>query len=217
MREAFSDQLDSIFDDLATICRSVEIAVTGATKALLEGAADDAERVISGDAEIDEARERLEDKAFSLLSLQQPVARDLRTVVAALRMVAELERMGDLAVHVAKIARMRVPEVAVPSDVVPTIRRMAEVAQSMVARTAGIIAERDVAAATELAVSEEEMDKLRSESFRELLASDWQHGVEAAVDLALLGRYYERIGDHAVSVVNRVVYVVTGERGHVDG
>lgn len=216
MRDAFADQLDSIFDDLAAICRSVGTAVTGATTALLEGSVDDAEAVISGDAQIDDARERLEAKAFSLLSLQQPVAGDLRTVVAALRMVAELERMGDLAVHIAKIARMRVPEIAVPADVVPTIQRMAEVAQAMVAQTAAIIADRDVDAAGDLAVSEEEMDDLRSGSFRTLLGKDWPHGVEAAVDLALLGRYFERIGDHAVSVVNRVVYVVTGERGNVD-
>lgn len=217
MRDAFADQLDSIFDDLAAICRSVGTAVTGATTALLQGSVDDAEAVISGDAQIDQARETLEDKAFSLLSLQQPVAGDLRTVVAALRMVAELERMGDLAVHIAKIARMRVPEIAVPADVVPTIQRMAQVAEAMVAQTAVVIAHRDIEAAGDLAGSEEEMDELRSESFRKLLGKDWPHGIEAAVDLALLGRYFERIGDHAVSVVNRVVYVVTGERAHVEG
>ena len=120
MREAYHDQLDSIFDDLAGICRRVQTAVSLATDALMTGDAATAERVISGDLEIDTAREQVEEKAFELLTLQQPVATDLRTIVAALRMVSELERMGDLSVHVAKIARLRVPHIAVPAEVRPT-------------------------------------------------------------------------------------------------
>ncbi len=212
MRDVFHEQLDAIFADLASICRSVEAAVGLATRALTEGDAETAEQVISGDAEIDRARERVEDSAFDLLSLQQPVAGDLRTVVAGLRMVSELERMGDLSVHVAKIARLRVPEVAVPREVQPTINKMAMTAEDMVSRVARIIATRDVQAAIELGRDDEIMDRLRRQSFAELLSDDWSHGVEAAVDLALLGRYYERIADHAVSVANRVVFVVTGER-----
>jgi phosphate transport system protein len=210
MREAFHEQLDSVFEDLAAIARRVEDAVRFATEALLTGDAEIAERVISADIEVDRARERVEDKAFSLLSLQQPVAGDLRTIIAALRMVTELERMGDLSVHVAKIARLRVPNVAVPVEVQPTVKRMAVVAEDMVSRVREIITERDVAAAIELGRDDEEMDQLRRTSFTELLSDDWSHGVEAAVDVALLGRYYERIADHAVSVANRVVFVVTG-------
>ena len=149
--------------------------------------------------------------AFSLLSLQQPVAGDLRTVVAALRMVTELERMGDLSVHVAKIARLRVPNIAVPDEIRPTVSRMAVVAEDMVHRVNEIISSRDVSAAIALGRDDEEMDQLRRRSFTELLSDDWTHGVEAAVDVALLGRYYERIADHAVSVANRVVFVVTGQ------
>ncbi len=217
MREAFHEQLDSVFDDLAQICRKVEEAVRLATEALLTGDAETAERVISGDVEIDRARERVEDKAFSLLSLQQPVAGDLRTVVSALRMVSELERMGDLSVHVAKIARLRVPHVAVPEEIQPTLTRMAEVAEDMVSRVSQIITTRDVAAAIALGRDDEEMDQLRRKSFVKLLSDDWRHGVEAAVDIALLGRYYERIADHAVSVANRVVFAVTGQNpGSVD-
>ncbi|MGB0102196.1 MAG: phosphate signaling complex protein PhoU [Nocardioides sp.] len=211
MREAFHDQLDAIFNDLAEICRDVETSVRLATQALLTGDAGIAERVISGDVEIDRAREQLEDSAFLLLSLQQPVASDLRTVVAALRMVGDLERMGDLSVHVAKIARLRVPHIAVPPPMVPTIERMAEVAEEMVAQTSTVIVDRDVDRAEGLTHADEEMDQLRRSSFTELLATDWDHGVEAAVDMALLGRYYERIADHAVSVANRVVFVVTGK------
>ena len=211
MREAFHEQLDQMFADLASICENVETAVRLATEALLSGDAGIAEGVISADAEIDRARERVEDSAFLLLSLQQPVASDLRTVVAALRMVSELERMGDLSVHVAKIARLRVPNLAVPADVSPTIERMAHVAEDMVRRVSKIITDRDVDEALALVREDEEMDQLRRSTFAEMLSADWSHGVEAAVDIALLGRYYERIADHAVSVANRVVFVVTGE------
>ena len=211
MREAFHEQLDGIFHDLAAICGSVETAVRLATEALLTGNAEIAEKVISADVDIDRSRERVEDSAFLLLSLQQPVASDLRTVVAALRMVSELERMGDLSVHVAKIARLRVPNLAVPADVVPIIGRMAAVAEDMAHRVSSIITERDIDEALTLVHADEEMDQLRRSTFTELLSADWAHGVEAAVDLALLGRYYERIADHAVSVANRVVFVVTGE------
>jgi phosphate transport system protein len=211
MREAFHEQLDSIFSDLAEICQAVEASVRHATQALLNGDSEIAERVIAADAKVDRARERVEDTAFSLLSLQQPVAGDLRVVVSALRMVSELERMGDLSVHVAKIARLRVPDIAVPEEARPTIARMAEVAEDMVRRVASVITAKDVEAAIEIGRDDEEMDQLRRSSFTQLLSSEWEHGVESAVDIALLGRYYERIADHAVSVANRVVFVVTGQ------
>ena len=211
MREAFHDQLDGIFADLSDICGQVEIAVREATKALLSGDVHTADQVISNDKAIDAARERVDDTAFALLSLQQPVAGDLRMIVSALRMVSELERMGDLSVHVAKIARLRVPSVAVPDELRPTMEQMARTAEDMVRRVRDIIVDRDVEAAIELGRDDEVMDQLRRRSFTELLSTDWQHGVEAAVDIALLGRYYERIADHAVSVANRVVFVVTGD------
>ena len=212
MRDAFSDQLDSIRDDLVTMARLVREAVSEGTAALLEGDALRAERVITADADIDALRIKLEEHSFELLSLQNPVAGDLRMLVASLRMVSEFERMGDLAVHIAKIARLRVPEVAVPNQVVPMIARMAAVAEVMIGKVEHIIANSDVAAAQELEEADQEMDKLRRNSFRELLGSDWTHGVEPAVDIALLGRYYERIADHAVSIARRVVFLVTGEQ-----
>lgn len=212
MRDAYHDQLDSIRDELVAMTRLVGAAVSKSTSALLDGDAAIAETVISEDAAIDALREKIEEDSFELLSLQQPVAGDLRMLVASLRMVSEMERMGDLAVHVAKIARLRTPEVAVPDPVVPIIARMAALAEVMVGKVEHIIASSDVAAAEELAAVDEEMDKLRRQSFRELLGSEWKHGVEPAVDVALLGRYYERIADHAVSVARRVVFLVTGQQ-----
>jgi len=211
MRNAYFDQLDSIVDELVDMTQVVQVAVARATQALLTADAEIAERVISDDAAIDAARERVEERSFELLALQQPVASDLRMLVAALRMVADLERMGDLSVHVAKVARLRVPQLAVPAEIVPTIERMATVAEKMVGTVAGIIAERDVEGARQLEEDDEEMDQLRRSSFRLMLDDSWPHGVEPAVDIALLGRYYERIADHAVSLARRVVYLVTGE------
>jgi phosphate transport system protein len=212
MRDAYADQLDSIRGDLLTMTRLVEAAISQATKALLDGDAAIAEQVISDDTAIDALRVQIEDNSFELLSLQNPVAGDLRMLVASLRMVSEFERMGDLSVHIAKIARLRIPEVAVPTELVPTIARMAAIAEVMIAKVGHIIADSDVAAAEELEQIDEEMDRLRRSSFRELLGSEWKHGVEPAVDIALLGRYYERIADHAVSIARRVVFLVTGEQ-----
>jgi phosphate transport system protein len=211
MRNAYFDQLDTIVEDLVAMTDDVQVAVARATRALLSADAEVAERVISDDVDIDAARERVEQKAFDLLALQQPVARDLRMLVAALRMVADLERMGDLSVHVAKVARLRVPQVAVPEELVPTVERMGVVAEKMIGTAAAIIADRDVDGARHLEEDDEEMDQLRRSSFRLMLDDAWPHGVEAAVDLALLGRYYERIADHTVSLARRVVYLVTGE------
>ncbi len=211
MRDAYYEQLDAVIDELVTMTHEVGDAVAYATRSLLEADAEIAERVISHDEYIDSERDRIEELSFELLALQQPVAGDLRMLVAALRMVSDLERMGDLSVHVAKIARLRVPDVAIPNEMLPTIKRMAEVAEEMVRQVENVIADRDIEAAVELERCDEEMDQLRSSSFRQMLSDDWAHGVEPAVDIALLGRYYERIADHAVSLARRVVFLVTGQ------
>ena len=188
----------------------VRASLSTATRSLLEADAHAAESVISGDLAIDEARERIEEESFDILARQAPVAGDLRLLVASLRMVADLERMGDLSVHVAKVARLRYPTKAVPPVVIPTIRQMATIADEMIAAAAEIVATHDVDAARELEAADDEMDRLRRNMFRLLLDDDWTDGVEPAVDMALLGRYYERIGDHAVSMARRIVFLVTG-------
>lgn len=216
MRDAFSEQLDDVYDDLADLADQVQAAVRRAARALLEGDAFTAEEVIKGDARIDRIREKIEERCFRILSLQQPVAGDLRTIVAALRIVADLERMGDLAQHIAEVARARVPDRAVPEPLVGSVRRMGELAEQLVAQAGAAIASRDPEDAAGLAAAEQELDGLHDALFTELRSATWEHGVAAAVDLALLGRYFERLGDHAVSVANRVVYVATGRRGTVD-
>lgn len=211
MRDSYREELDSVVDDLVDMSKLVRVAVGSATKALLNADLQLAEQVISNDEKIDTAHNDIEHRCFSLLARQAPVAGELRTVVAALRMVAEMARMGDLSAHVAKIARMRFPEKAVPADLEPNFSRMAEVAEHMVSTAGETLKSRDVAVAKRLSENDEEMDELRRSQFRIMLGDEWTHGVEAAVDVALLGRYYERIADHAVSMGRRVIYVVTGE------
>ncbi|MGZ5369584.1 MAG: phosphate signaling complex protein PhoU [Aeromicrobium sp.] len=211
MRDQYYEQLDSIVDDLVALTNSVRRAVSGATAALLNADGQAAETVIANDKDIDEATELIEERALLLLATQQPVATDLRQLVATLRMVADLDRMGDLSVHIAKVARMRVPDSAVPEPLRPTIVQMAAVADQMIDAASRIVANRDVIAAERLEEEDDEMDQLRRSLFRTLLSDEWGHGVEPAIDLALLGRYYERIADHAVSMARRVVYLVTGE------
>lgn len=211
MRDQYYEQLDELVDDLVKLTGTVRRAVAASTAALLNADGPLAESVIAGDKEIDEATEQIEERALLLLATQQPVATDLRQLVATLRMLTDLARMGDLSVHVAKVARMRMPDVAVPVNLQPTIMAMASVADQMIHAASRIVANRDVVAAGKLEDTDDEMDKLRKELFRTLLGDNWDHGVEPAIDLALLGRYYERIGDHAVSMARRVVYLVTGE------
>jgi phosphate transport system protein len=126
-------------------------------------------------------------------------------------MVTELERAGDLALHIAKVARMRYPTSAVPPELRATVREMGQVAERIIAKAGSVIAGRDVGRAVELEADDDVMDALHRQLFTELLSETWPYGVETAVDIALLGRYYERFADHAVSVARRVVYLVTGE------
>jgi len=211
MRDSYQEELNEVLNDLVAVSTAVSTSVRNATRALLDADIHLAETVISGDSQIDVACAGVEDHAFSLLALQAPVAGELRLMVATLRMVSELERTGDLAAHIAKIARMRYPESAVPDGLRPNFVRMGEVAQKIVTTAGHALAERDVAMARDLFDQDQEMDDLRRSQFRTLLGNDWSYGVEAAVDVALLGRYFERIADHAVSLARRVVFVVTGE------
>jgi len=211
MRDTYHEQLDDILADLVQMSQAVSSAVRSSTTALLEADLHLAERVISDDELLDAKQADVEHRAFSLLARQSPVAGELRTLVAVMRMVAELERMGDLAAHVAKIARMRYPEKAVPETLRANFIQMGDVAEKMVVSAGQTLNDRNIQVAQELRDRDEEMDELRRTQFRVLLGDDWPYSVEAAVDVALLGRYYERIADHAASVARRVIYVVTGE------
>lgn len=211
MRESYHDQLDLISDELVQMTRLVGSAMNRATQALLDADLQLAESVIAADAQVDALTSEVEEKCLDVTALQQPVATDLRIIIGALRIAASLERMGDLAEHVAKSARLRYPAPAVPTELRGTFARMGALAEEIVAKTGAVIATKDIALAADIARHDDEIDRLHRELFTIVLSPSWAHGVEAAIDVTLLSRWYERYADHAVSVARRVVTIVTGE------
>jgi phosphate transport system protein len=211
MRDAFHEELDHTSDQLVEMTRLAGSAMARATTALLDADISLAESVIAADEQLDRMQRELDDMAINLLARQQPVATDLRIIVTGMRMSADLERMGDLARHVAKVARRRYPDSAVPPELRSTILQMGQVAERIVAKAGSVIASKDLNSAVELEQDDDEMDRLHRQIFTMLLSPDWDAGMEAAIDITLVGRYYERFADHAVSVARRVVYLVTGE------
>ena len=211
MRDAFHEELDAIQATLVTMGEMVSVAMSRSSEALLKADLKLAEQVISDDEKLDSIQHDLEARAINLMARQQPVAQDLRILVTSLRMSADLERMGDLCHHIAKLARMRYPEVAVPAELVKTIENMGTTAVKIIEKSTHVIKTQDLQAAIELETDDDEMDKLHRALFVALLDDSWSHGIEAAIDMTLLGRYYERCADHAVSIARRVYFLVKGE------
>jgi phosphate transport system protein len=211
MRDAFHEELDAIQATLVTMGEMVSIAMSRSSEALLKADVKLAEQVISDDEKLDTIQHDLEARAINLMARQQPVAQDLRILVTSLRMSADLERMGDLCHHIAKLARMRYPEVAVPSELLVIIGNMGTTAVKIIEKSTLVVKTQDLQAAIELETDDDEMDKLHRALFVALLDDSWSHGIEAAIDMTLLGRYYERCADHAVSIARRVYFLVKGE------
>ncbi|MHA6524016.1 phosphate signaling complex protein PhoU [Tessaracoccus sp. G1721] len=211
MRTSYHEELDSIIDNLVSMAELVEVAIREGAESLLTADLTRAEAVITNDAELDRMHEEMEYKCLSLLALQAPVAGELRTIVSAIRVVFELARMGDLAAHVAKIARLRYPANAVPDEFTGSFREMAQIAIEIVGLARESLQKRDAVAAQRLVEIDERMDVLRREQFTLMLGENSGISVEGAVDVALLGRYFERFADHAVAVGRRVIYITTGD------
>jgi phosphate transport system protein len=210
MREAYHTRLGQLADQLGGMCAMATDAMERATTALLDADLSLSEQVISDDAKMDEARTLCEEHAFGLLALQAPVATDLRTVVAAMHAAESLERMGDLALHVAKVARRRHPQCALPEQVRAHFAEMGRVAAYLGGQAERVIKTQDVVLARKMEQDDDEMDNLHRNLFGVLMDPQWPYGVAAAVDVTLLGRFYERFADHTVSVASRVIFVVTG-------
>ena len=211
MTSAYQEELGVLNDQLVEIANLVGTAMNRATKALLTADLTRAESVIQDDDRIDAMTSALEERCFDLIEQQQPSDRDLRYLIGALRIAASLERMGDLARHVAKQMRLRYPRLTVPDELHSTFTLMGSIAEAIVSKTGEVIRTQDVTLAADISVSDEEMDRLHRELFSIVMSNDWTHGVEAAIDVTLLSRYYERYADHAVSVTRRVISSVTGE------
>ena len=211
MRETYRSELADITKDLVTMSEAVQVAVRDASRAPPPPDLEIAEQVISSDKHLDELHDQLEQRCFTLLARQAPVAGDLRIVVTAIQMINAMGRAGDLAAHIAKIARLRHPDSAVPASLRENFVRMSEISEQMIVQASTALANRDFELAQQMADEDTEMDELRSQQFTVLLGSDWSDGIEATVDAALLGRYFERISDHAVALGKRVIYIITGE------
>ena len=211
MREIFEAELKQLGVDLVSMSRQVEVAITNAGRALLTGDVALAESVIVADEAIDALERDLDERCVLMIAQQAPVATDLRVVVSALRMSSTLERMGDLARHVAEIARGRFPREAVPNALSETFTEMHAAAVRVAGRTTEVLLTRDLEEARGIERDDDLLDQLHQDTFTALLGGNWNGTPQETVDVTLLGRYYERFGDHAVSIARRVTFLVTGD------
>jgi len=210
MRASYHSELRGLAERLAVMSEAVGTALDQATRALLRADLALAERVIANDARIDQLRDGAEERACRLLALQAPVATDLRTVVTAIHAAGDLERMGDLALHVASAVGRRHPAHVLPDPVRPYFAEMGRVACGLATQTAAVIRAPNAADARRLDADDDALDDLHRHMFTLMMGPHWTYGVTCAVDVTLLARYYERFGDHAVAVARRMVYVITG-------
>lgn len=211
MRELYRADLERLGRDLTEIARLVHRAMIDAQEALESADVHGAERVISEDARIDRLQESLDEQAVRILALQAPVATDLRTVVATLRMSSSLERMGDLARHVAQLTRLRYPEHVIPAPVRPVFTAMCDAAVDVAEETVLLLETQDLAHADRIHAVNEDVNALHASVFRFIADSDWTATPATTTDVTLASRYLERFTDHGLSVAAKVRYLVTGE------
>ena len=211
IRSVFQDELDNVSQSLVDLTAMVAISMQKATTSILTSDLKLAEEVIAADEKIDDIQHESDTNVIGIIARQQPVASDLRALVTALRIGSDLERMGDLSHHVAKVARLRHPNAAIPAELVDIVRAMGDAAVRITEKTGVVIATRDTELALEVERDDDEMDALHRKLIAALIEPTWKYGIETAIDLTLLGRYYERYADHAVSVARRVYFLVTGK------
>ena len=211
IRSVFQDELDNVSQSLVDLTTMVSTSVVKASKALQTADLNLAEEVIATDIKIDDYQHDLDARIIDIIARQQPVASDLRALVTALRMSADLERMGDLSHHIAKVARLRHPSSAIPADLLLAFTEMGHVAEKLATKVATVITTRDTEMALQVEKDDDEMDELHKKVIAGILGSNPVLSLDVAIDLTLLGRYYERFADHAVSVARRVYFLVKGE------
>ncbi|EGD53614.1 phosphate signaling complex protein PhoU [Gordonia neofelifaecis] len=211
MRDAYQEQMAALNTALGDMVDEVGAAMAQATQALLEGDLELAEEVISNHDSVAAKSAEAEDQAFQLLALQAPVAGDLRSVVSGFQLVSEIDRMGALALHVAKVARRRHPAKVLPDEVTGYFEEMGRLAVELAHAARRVLENQDYHDALTLMDDDDAMDDLHRHLFTVMMDREWEHGVAAAVDVTLLGRYYERFADHAVLIARRVVFQATGK------
>lgn len=209
-RSTFHHQLDEVQRDLIRAAARVTETIMRGTQCLLDLDLDEARAIIEGDDEIDALTLDIEDRCFTLLARQQPMAGDMRAVVTAIRLTQEIERSGDLMVNVAKAAR-RLYGSEVPPALRSLLQAMAAEAVRLFKIAMDAYADGDATLAAALDDMDDRLDQIHKDYIQAILElhADVQD-VQVAVQMALVGRYYERIGDHAVNIGERVQYMVTG-------
>ncbi|WP_166980971.1 phosphate signaling complex protein PhoU [Paramicrobacterium fandaimingii] len=216
MRDVFQQELRELQERLVEIAELVEVSITNAVEAFTKTDVAVAEDVIENDNRIDEKAVELDELAINILALQQPVARDLRIVVSALRISSSLERMGDMAEHIAQLARYRFPERAVPKGLKSTFAKMGTIDVEIAHKLVELLRTQDPLIANEIRDEDDLVDELHASVFDKLLSERWKGEATATVDATLASRYHERFADHAVSIAKKVQYLATGDWSGAD-
>ena len=213
MRVIFNEELKAVADDLDHMVKGVRKAINGAGDALLNQNLEAAQAVIDGDIEIDALEASVVDQCVKLLAKQNPVATDLRVVVSTLRLAATFERMGDLARHIAEAARRTYPASPLPAEAQPLFAEMQAFLNDVADQTVAMLSDRDTKTAEQIIINElsDVLSNVDDKKTFELAQSaDWSGTNQQLIDVVLIGRFMERLGDHAVSAARRVVYIVSG-------
>ena len=211
MRQLFQQELQELQEDLVAIADLVHDAMSDAVTAFNKSDVELAESVIARDDQIDKAVKDLDEQAIAILARQAPVADDLRLVVSALRISSSLERMGDMAEHLAQLARYRFPDKVVPKSVRPIFKDMGKIDVEMSAMLVELLKTNDIELAARIRDEDDRVDALHLSVFENVLSEGWSAGAETTVDATLASRYLERFADHAVSISKKVTYLATGE------
>lgn len=211
MREVFQQELREVRGRLVEIATLVADSIESATIAFNDSNVSLAEKVIADDQKIDTAAQELDELAIDILARQQPVARDLRVVVSALRISASLERMGDMSEHIAQLARYRFPDKVVPKTLRGTFKQLGELDVAIARKLVDLLRTEDVALADEIRDDDDRIDALHLSVFDKVLGETWKGAAVDTVDATLASRYHERFADHAVSISKKVRYLATGD------
>jgi phosphate transport system protein len=211
MRTLFTAEMSELADDLAAMARHVSVAIDSAGEALLTHNAELAQQVIAEDEALDSIEETVDERCVLLIAQQQPVGLDLRTIIVSLRISAALERMGDLAQHIAEFARRAYPDSAIPESHTQTITAMVAACRKVALEIVELIEGRDLNVAAGIVSEDDTLDELHATSYRLMLEDGYKATPQEILNMALLSRYFERFGDHAVGISRRIVYLVTGD------
>lgn len=210
MRVIFNEGLKAIADDLDHMVRNVRDAIHGAGAALLSQDLDAAQKVIDDDAQTDALSTSIVDQCVELLARQNPVATDLRVVVSTMRLAITFERMGDLARHIAEAARRTYPDSPLPEHAVGLFQQMQDFLDVTADRLVTMLADRDTHTAEEIIRDDDKLDALHLETFKLAQSEDFPGTNQQLINVVLIGRFMERLGDHSVSAARRVVFIVSG-------